>query len=178
MSKRTGRRYGVALGASLALICVVAVSAQNPSPAASAEVQSAAAAGDTPQAASAATQPQPATGLADLSAMTFSCPQAGLNAAAREAAKAPSFGTYQFAYFNIVSDAHHAMYEVHFRSNVQSEPLLRYCVALYCQQGWDPRTSKTEVTLMSEAPKRGRQAMHAVSCEMPSGTERRRGNRR
>lgn len=109
--------------------------------------------------------------------MTFSCPQAGLNAAAREAAKAPTLGTYQFAYFNIVSDAHHAMYEVHFRSNVLSEPVLRYCVALYCQQGWDPRTSKTDVTLMTEQAKRGQQAMHTASCEMPSGTGRRRRNR-
>jgi hypothetical protein len=87
-------------------------------------------------------------GLNDLAAMTFGCPKAALNAAAREAAKAPSEGTYQFAYFGVLSDSHHAAYEVHFKSNYQSEPLLKYCVAIYCQQGWDPRTTKTEVSLM------------------------------
>ena len=81
--------------------------------------------------------------------MTFDCPKAGLNAAAREAAKVPSQGTYQFSYFRIINDAHHASYEVHFKSNYIGEPELRYCVSMYCQQGWDPRTSKTEVTLMS-----------------------------
>src|SRR5262245_47020440 len=55
--------------------------------------------------------------LADLDAMTFDCPRAGLNAAAREASKVPSQGTYQFSYFRIVNDAHHASYEVHFKSN-------------------------------------------------------------
>jgi hypothetical protein len=87
-------------------------------------------------------------GLNDLAAMTFGCPKAALNAAAREAAKAPSEGTYQFAYFGVVSDSHHAAYEVHFKSNYQSEPLLKYCVAIYCQQGWDPKTTKASVTLM------------------------------
>ena len=53
--------------------------------------------------------------------MTFSCPKAGLNAAAREAAKVPSQGTYQFAYFRIINDSHHASYEVHFKSNYQGE---------------------------------------------------------
>ena len=53
-------------------------------------------------------------GLADLDAMTFDCPKGGLNAAAREAAKAPSQGTYQFSYFRIVNDAHHASYEVRY----------------------------------------------------------------
>src|SRR5918995_3942756 len=64
----------------------------------------------------------PNNGLSDLDAMTFGCPKAALNAAAREAAKAPSQGTYQFSYFNIVNDAHHAFYEVHFKSNYQGEP--------------------------------------------------------
>ena len=106
-------------------------------------------------------------GLADLGAMAFECPKAGLNAAAREAAKAPSQGTYQFAYFNIVHDAHHAFYEVHFKSNYQGEPELRYCVSMYCQQGWDPKTSKTEVTLMSNEPRRGA-AAHAAACGVHS----------
>ena len=93
----------------------------------------------------------PATvGLADLDAMTFDCPKAGLNAAAREAAKAPSQGTYQFSYFTIINDAHHATYEVHFKSNYVGEPELRYCVSIYCQQGWNPGTTRTDVRLMSD----------------------------
>ena len=83
--------------------------------------------------------PAPSTGLSDLAAVTFSCPQAGLNAAAREAAVVPSQGTYQFSYFRIVNDAHHAAFEVHFKSNYVGEPELKYCVSLYCQQGWDPQ---------------------------------------
>jgi hypothetical protein len=88
--------------------------------------------------------------LADLDAMTFDCPRAGLNAAAREAAKVPSQGTYQFSYFRIVNDAHHASYEVHFKSNYVGEPELRYCVSMYCQQGWDPRNTRIDVALMSD----------------------------
>ena len=88
-------------------------------------------------------------GLSDLNALTFSCPRAGLNAAARQAAKVPSQGTYQFAYFKIISGTHHAAYEVHFKSNYTGETDLRYCVEMYCQQGWDPRTTKASITLMS-----------------------------
>lgn len=114
-------------------------------------------------------------GLADLDAMVFGCPKAGLNAAAREAAKAPSQGTYQFSYFNIIRDAHHAFYEVHFKSNYQGEPELKYCVSMYCQQGWDPKMSKTEVTLMSAEARRG-VAPHAAACGVHSneGKKRRR----
>ena len=106
--------------------------------------------------------------LTDLDAMTFSCPRAGLNAAAREAAKTRSQGTYQFAYFNIVSSSHHAMYEVHFKSNYAGEPDLRYCVDVYCQQGWDPNT-KTTVTLMNTKPMRKGAAAHATSCGPVAG---------
>jgi hypothetical protein len=95
----------------------------------------------------------PGDGLSELDAMTFSCPKAGLNAAAREAGKVPSQGTYQFAYFRIVSDSHHASYEIHFKSNYQGEADLKYCVAVYCQQGWDPKT-RTSVTLMGNKPPR------------------------
>jgi hypothetical protein len=101
-------------------------------------------------AALAAPAPPTDNGLNDLAAMTFGCPKAALNAAAREAAKVPSQGTYQFAYFGIVSDSHHAAYEVHFKSNYQAESLLKYCVAIYCQQGWDPRTTKAAVSLMAD----------------------------
>jgi hypothetical protein len=103
-------------------------------------------------------------GLGELSAMTFDCPRAGLNAAAREAAKTPSQGTYQFSFFRIISNSHHAAYEVHFKSNVASEPDLKYCVAMYCQQGWDPKTSETSVRLLANAPARGKAATHASRC--------------
>jgi hypothetical protein len=101
-------------------------------------------------------------GLSDLNALTFRCPKAGLNAAARQAAKVPSQGTYQFSYFKIVSDTHHAAYEVHFKSNYRGEPDLRYCVEVYCQQGWDPNTTKTTVTMMST--QRAGVNTHGVAC--------------
>ncbi|HKH71545.1 MAG TPA: hypothetical protein VKA59_09360 [Vicinamibacterales bacterium] len=91
----------------------------------------------------------PPDGLSDLESVTFACPMAALNAAARQAAKAPSQGTYQFAYFKIISGTHHAAYEVHFKSNYAGETDLRYCVEMYCQQGWDPRTTKASIMLMS-----------------------------
>lgn len=85
-------------------------------------------------------------GLSELNAMTFSCPQAGLNAAAREAAKVPSEGHYQYSYFNIIKDATYSFYEVDFKSNAQGENDLKYCVSVYCQQGQAP---KPEVSLMT-----------------------------
>ena len=105
-------------------------------------------------------------GLRDLDAMTFGCPKAGLNAAAREAANVPSQGTYQFSYFRIVSDSHHASYEFHFKSNYVGEPDLEYCVSVYCQQGWDPKTTKTSVTLMSEAGQPGKGDAHVAGCRV------------
>lgn len=111
--------------------------------------------------------PSPPAGLSDLAAMTFSCPQAGLNAAAREAAMVPSQGTYQLSYFRIVNDAHHASFEVHFTSNYVGEPELKYCVALYCQQGWDPRTTKTTVTRMMDQRDRKGRITPAAACGMP-----------
>jgi hypothetical protein len=102
----------------------------------------------TPSAPSQAT-PDP-TGLADLDSTTFSCAKAGLNAAAREARKAPTQGTYQFSYFRIISNAHHAAYEVHFKSNYPGEKDLRYCVAIYCQQGWDPANTEPAITALPE----------------------------
>jgi hypothetical protein len=99
--------------------------------------------------ASAASAPSD-SGLSELASMTFGCPKAALNAAAREAAKVRSQGTYQFSFFRIISDSHHAAYEVHFKSNYAGEKELKYCVAMYCQQGWDPNTTKTTVTLMND----------------------------
>lgn len=90
----------------------------------------------------------PTRGLDDLDAMTFDCPKAALNAAAREAAKVPAQGTYQFSYFTIINDAHHATYEVHFKSNYVGEAELQYCVSIYCQQGWDPSRTVVGVTLI------------------------------
>jgi hypothetical protein len=110
-------------------------------------------------------------GLSDLEAMTFGCPMAALNAAARRAADVPSQGTYQFAYFSIINDAHHASYEVHFKSNYNGEPDLKYCVAMYCQQGWDPKTTKATVTLMSNGRRPVAGAAHGGACsdmQLPS----------
>jgi len=111
-------------------------------------------------------------GLAELDAMTFGCPKAALNAAAREAAKVPSQGTYQFAYFNILNDSHHSTYEIHFKSNYQGEPELKYCVSLYCQQGWDPKTAKTSITLMSDDSQGGRATRHGTSCMKKASVKR------
>lgn len=109
--------------------------------------------------------PAPASsGLSDLDGMTFGCPKAALNAAAREAAKVPSQGTYQFYYFRFISDSHHASYEVHFKSNYQDEADLKYCVAVYCQQGWDPTTAKPSVTLMGNERQRMAGAAHSAAC--------------
>jgi hypothetical protein len=134
-------------------------------PARTAAAPEAAAPTAAPQARSARPEgPSPGPeGLSALDAMTFGCARAGLNAAAREAALAPSQGTYQFSYFRIVSDSHHAMYEVHFKSNYVGEPDLKYCVAVYCQQGWDPATSKTSVTPVGGAG-RGSGTSHVAEC--------------
>jgi hypothetical protein len=101
--------------------------------------------------------------LKDLDALTLSCPRAALNAAAREAAKVHALGSYQFSYFNIINESHHARYEVHFRSNYEGEPDLKYCVVLYCQQGWDPAQAQAEVNLMKP-----RQASTAAASALAS----------
>ena len=49
--------------------------------------------------------PRAAGGLGDLDAMTFGCPKAALNAAARAAAAVKSEGTYQFSYFRILNSS-------------------------------------------------------------------------
>ena len=114
------------------------------------------------------------SGLSDLEAITFGCPKAALNAAARRATKVPSQGTYQFSYFNIVSDSHHAIYEVRFKSNYEGEAELKYCVEIYCQQGWDPKTAKTSIRLLPNAPQRGGSATHDSACHaMPPPAPRR-----
>ena len=115
------------------------------------------------QTGAAVTQTVP-DGLSDLEAMTFDCPKAALNAAAREAAKVTSQGTYQFAYFNIINDSHHSTYEIHFKSNYHGEPDLNYCVILYCQQGWDPKTAATSVTRIPNEPQRAGGTGHGVAC--------------
>jgi hypothetical protein len=121
------------------------------------------------QTAPAADATAAASGLSDLEAITFGCPKAALNAAARRAAKVPSQGTYQFSYFNIVSDTHHAIYEVRFKSNYEGEAELKYCVEIYCQQGWDPKTAKTSIRLLPNAPQRSGSAAHDSAChDMPA----------
>jgi hypothetical protein len=92
----------------------------------------------------------PVGGLTDLNAMTLSCPRAALNAAARKAKEMPSQGTYQFSYFSVISTSHHALYEVHFESNYEGEPDLKYCVSLSCQTGWDPAQGKPVVASCAE----------------------------
>ena len=116
-------------------------------------------------------------GLGDLDATTFACPKAALNAAAREAKKVPSKGTYQFSYFKIINDSHHSSYEVHFKSNYQGEADLKYCVAMYCQQGWDPRTTKISVTLMGSEHQSAASAAHVAGCGDKPATVKRRVTR-
>jgi hypothetical protein len=112
--------------------------------------------------------------LGDLAAVTFGCPKAALNAAAREAATVPSQGTYQFAYFKIINDSHHSLYEVHFKSNYEGEADLKYCVSMYCQQGWDPRTTKTSVSLMSNTRQPAEGPAHGAHCgNKPAPAKRR-----
>ena len=110
----------------------------------------------------------PTRALDDLDAMTFDCPKAALNAAAREASKVPAQGTYQFSYFRIINDAHHATYEVHFKSNYVGEAELRYCVSIYCQQGWDPAKTMVGVRVM------GNEA-GALTCGGHGGEGKRKG---
>ena len=106
------------------------------------------------------------SGLSDLDAMTYDCAKASFNAAAREAAKVPTHGTNQFTYFNIVNDSHHSSYEIHFKSNYLGEPDLKYCVSMYCQQGWDPKTTKTSVSLIGNERQRKGMAAHGGACGM------------
>ena len=134
--------------------------------------------GATPQQPAPGSEAPVPAGLSDLEKTTFACPKAALNAAAREVAKHPSLGTFQFSYFNIVSSSHHAAYEVHFTSNYAAEPVLKFCVALYCQQGFDPATT-TSVALMgtkAAAPAPG--AGHAAdACSPPRPPAKRRTTR-
>ena len=113
----------------------------------------------------AVTPAAPAGALSELETLTRSCSAAALNAAARRAASAPSQGKYQFSFFNLISDSHHAQYEVHFSSNYEGEPMLKYCVEIYCQQGWDPKNVKAAVTEMrSSVRKRGAAPPHRGGC--------------
>ncbi len=104
--------------------------------------------------------------LNDLNGMTFSCSKVGLNAAAREAAKAPAKGSYQFSYFRLVSSSHHSSFEVHFKSNNYEDPDLKYCVSVYC------RTRLGSKTCESHRELDGQSSIHQ------SGRCRRRPRRR
>jgi hypothetical protein len=127
-------------------------------------------------------QDQPAAapvrgGLSDLEALTRSCSMAALNAAARQAADVPTQGKYQFSYFNLISDSHHAQYEVHFKSNYEGESDLKYCVEIYCQQGWDPKAAKATITPMNDPPKRAPARSQRTGCgqmQMPAKRQPRR----
>lgn len=133
-------------------------------------------AGTTPEQAATAPESAVPAGLDDLEKTTFACPKAALNAAAREVLKYRSQGTYQFSYFNIVSPSHHAAYEVHFKSNYVAEPVLKFCVTIYCQQGFDPATTKTSVALMGTkaAAHAGGAGHSANACSPPRPPVKRR----
>jgi hypothetical protein len=141
--------------------------------------QSAAApAGGTPQQPAPNSEPAVPAGLGDLEKTTFACPKAALNAAAREVAKYPSLGTYQFSYFNIVSLSHHAAFEVHFTSNYAAEPVLKFCVELYCQQGFDPATTTSVALMGANAASLAAGAGHtANACSPPRTPAKRRTTR-
>lgn len=117
-----------------------------------------------PSAAPAAPAAAKDNGLDDFASLTFGCPKAALNAAAREAAKVRSEGSYQFTHFDFISDTHQAVYEIHFSSNYPDEPVLRYCVAIYCQNGWDPKNTEASVTLMTEAGPAKKAAVQGAAC--------------
>lgn len=107
---------------------------------------------------------QQGNGLDEIAALTARCPKAALNAAAREAAKVPSEGSYQFSRFELISNTHQAVYEIHFVSNYPEEPVLRYCVAIYCQNGWDPKVTQPSVTLLREPAAKTKAAIAEASC--------------
>lgn len=126
----------------------------------------AAAQAPAPEPAAQPVQPTAAedNGLDDFAALTFGCPKAALNAAAREAAKVHSEGSYQFTHFDFISDTHQAVYEIHFASNYPDEPVLRYCVAIYCQNGWDPKATQPSVTLMAESGPTKKASVQGAAC--------------
>lgn len=175
-------RHFVLLASVLVAACGTVPTTQTTTPAQSSIAQAMPSAPASPRAAApaqpvvpaqqpaAADAAPPVGGLHDLETMTLGCPQAGLNAASREAAQAQAQGRYQFSYFRIVSDSHHALYEVHFTSNDYEDPELKYCVSVYCQQGWDPRNTKISVTPMSAmttpAQSGAARAAHGPHCEI------------
>lgn len=134
----------------------------------------AAPAGTTPEQLAPGSDPAVPAGLRDLEKTTFACPKAALNAAAREVATRPSQGTYQFSYFNIVSGSHHAAYEVHFTSNYAAEPVLKLCVTLYCQQGFDPATTTSVALMGTNAAPHAAGAGHAANACAPTRAPARR----
>jgi hypothetical protein len=158
----------LAIATALALAVGGAALAQN----------AAAPAGTTPEPPASSSEPAVPAGLSDLEKTTFACPKAALNAAAREVATYPSQGTYQFSYFNIVSASHHASYEVHFTSNYAAEPVLKFCVAIYCQQGFDPATTTSVALMGTNAAAHAAGAGHAANaCVRPRTLARPRTTR-
>jgi hypothetical protein len=138
----------------------------------------AAPAGTTPEQPARSSDPVVPAGLGDLEKATFACPKAALNAAAREVATRRSQGTYQFSYFNIVSGSHHGAYEVHFTSNYAAEPVLKFCVTIYCQQGFDPATTTGVALMDTNAARHAGGAGHAANACAPTRAPARRGTAR
>jgi hypothetical protein len=131
-------------------------------------------AGTTPEQPAPGSDPAVPAGLGDLEKTTFACPKAALNAAAREVATRPSQGTYQFSYFNTVSNSHHGAYEVHFTSNYAAEPVLKFCVTIYCQQGFDPATTTSVALIDTNAAPHAAGAGHAANTCAPTRAPARR----
>lgn len=154
----------VALAAALAFVLGGAAFAQN----------AAAPAGATPEQSAPGSDPTVPAGLGNLEKTTFACPKAALNAAAREVATRPSQGTYQFSYFNIVSASHHGAYEVHFTSNYAAEPVLKFCVTVYCQQGFDPATTTIVALMGAKTAPHATGAGHAANACAPTRAPARR----
>jgi hypothetical protein len=163
-----GRRRGSGLGGCAASFLAVGVAGLCSCSAASkpeAVAQSTGAqAGTIEASAPVAVAPPAPEHLRDFRAVTSRCTEAGLDAAAREAAKVPSAGRYRFVDFRTVDESHHALYEVDFKSSYVGEPILRYCVSVYCQQGWDSKAENASVRLMGNKSRPGEGSVPAAGC--------------
>ena len=54
---------------------------------------------------------------------------------------------------------------------------LKYCVAIYCQRGWDPKTTQTSVRLMSDERQPVQVAAHGGACGNKQMPGKRRAKR-
>jgi hypothetical protein len=161
--RRAGRFGGCAAGFLAVALAGLCSCSPAPRPAAVAQ-PTGAQAGRVEASAPAAVAPSRPEPLNDFRAVTSRCTEAGLDAAAREAARVPSAGRYRFVNFRTVDESHHALYEVDFKSSYVGEPILRYCVSVYCQQGWDTKAENASVSLMANEPQPGKGSIPAAGC--------------